>query len=1138
MRRTTAMLVLALVLLAASSAQATLTLSKRNKFDLSWWFQNTSTKYTIMADYGYYLDYNGDGLPDYLILLEDSPNRDFRLFTLDTGPTGLQKTFPANRTAGRDFPHQPSVFFPDTLYTPYAPSMDSPDLVLVGTNQTTNTYNATYTKLVFQRLLKRNPAFPTEATWSIDVVSSFTPQVYWPDVSYNGDDYPDFFIYNSTPFPTRQFVITCYDGRNGAPIWSRPLMLDPEDPGTGIVTAVGVGKAGPANLGFPYLQLQVLPHAPKMGINGDFDGDGKPDIFVSYSFGRGNISTTYSITADITMLNARGNFLPPYASAWTRFHEYPFMIIGLAPLIMSDYNRDGYVDLLLLIESSWTQPPPAVFEGYSLRTRQSLFMSSPGDFGGQPGDTNGYMVFDQYAYSSFRRADVNGDGWPDLDVYRTYGQPGPTPLRVGLFNAYAGGGPQRGRRISLQQFDTFNAAEAMVNDFNGDDLLDYVLLKTPTEPSSPTAGRITYRIANAAVSAKGLILGKQFDYAPTFSFPWERLKDRFQADAFLFSRLGDVDGDGMRDTLGCLDCGFDTGSKGAWDLGLGYVIVYDNTPGLATPPLTAELEIKVQGENWIPSPVLQYAHGLATGHFVDNNRDGFINDLVVQAGGHAVYALAFQYRVWGGGPPRLAEATYSDLDGNGVDAGDQVVLTLDRSVEVTTRALRASHFNLPVQGDSLGGAGFRVDVNHYDTQQIVLTLGQGAHLTPVGIFSTSRRTPNSPSGVDFATSLPTGAIRSLDGLSPVIGPGVDVRFNLLPRAGNIGVRGGTVGVGSSPDAAYTGHQIALPGGALPSTRTITLLAALRDLGVPGAFWIRQTGTGGFLRPATISAEYHYGDIDRELGYLESEMKVQQLVERPAGVFHYVPVPGVHHLSGALSKGVSREPVKSGSATEKVSVQTNSLNPCNSLGTPGVFAGLPIETVDERTVYMKPGSGSGVVKATAALLTPDSNGAYPGHRIEFPGYVLTTESDPQRLVVKIRTATLAERWSQTGGQAFPSQSGAIFVVSVTDALNQPLAFTTPVNMTVQFKDRPDPTMTDVVHFDGTIAVPQNLRLVRNISPDAVNFAFVNAPSQSVSLGQGTVVVPGLGGLTGVSGQGIYGVVAPPGATPTDHWPLYR
>ena len=512
-------------------------------------------------------------------------------------------------------------------------------------------------------------------------------------------------------------------------------------------------------------------------------------------------------------------------------------------------------------------------------------------------------------------------------------------------------------------------------------------------------------------------------------------------------------------------------------------------------------------------------------------------------------------------PPRLQAATLADLDANGVDPGDQLVLTLDRSVVVTTSVLQASHFFLAVQGDSLGGAGFQVGVNPYNSRQIVLTLGAGVHLTAAGGFSMANRTPNSPSGIDFATSIPFGAIRSLDGISAIDGgapgaddSGIDMELSMVGRSGTVGPSGGTVAVVPSADATYTRHELDVPAGALGAPMQFTLRPPERNLGVINAVQIESSNPAAtFSAPARIWVEYREGDIDRERGQLEWEMKVHQLVERPLGVFRYVQVPGPQIVSPApWPTGTQHSPLiahrssvntahsELASTGGRVSVGITNLNPCGSLGGTTVFAGLPIETVDERTINIKSGGSPSPVKAQGgAVLDVGTSGAYTLHRIEFPNFVTTNGADPQRLVVRIRTAEMAERESLWGGCSFPSQSGAVFTVTVNDASSHTVQFTSPVNLTVQFKSRPDSTQTDVVHFEGQVADPQEMRLVCDrFAGQAVDFAFTTAPLQTANVSQGTLAVNNFVGLTGSDGRGTFGTVASEFSTRAARWRLYR
>jgi hypothetical protein len=101
------------------------------------------------------------------------------------------------------------------------------------------------------------------------------------------------------------------------------------------------------------------------------------------------------------------------------------------------------------------------------------------------------------------------------------------------------------------------------------------------------------------------------------------------------------------------------------------------------------------------------------------------------------------------------------------------------------------------------------------------------------------------------------------------------------------------------------------------------------------------------------------------------------------------------------------------------------------------------------------------------------------------------------------------------------------------------FTSPVDLTVQFKSRPEPTQTDVVHFDGRVADPREMRLVCDrFAGEAVDFSFTTAPLQTVNVSQGTVTVNNFVGLTGTDGRGTFGVVAYQFPTRAARWRLYR
>jgi len=520
--------------------------------------------------------------------------------------------------------------------------------------------------------------------------------------------------------------------------------------------------------------------------------------------------------------------------------------------------------------------------------------------------------------------------------------------------------------------------------------------------------------------------------------------------------------------------------------------------------------------------------------------------------GDETYQIAWGFQAFGGvpgEPPRIITATVSDVNDNGIiEPGDQLVLTLDRSVIVTTHVLQASHFFLPVQSDSLGRTNFSVHTNPHNLRQIALILGgPTVRLTAAGDFSMTRRTPGSPSGIDFATSLPLGAIVSLEGIAAVDGGeigvddfGVDIQMSLVKRSVVIGRSGGTLSVGVSPDAAYTHHEIQFLPDTVATPTTFLMRPPFENLGVIGAVQIGSSIAGlTFKPPAFLWIEYREGDIDWDSGQVESTMRIHQLVESPRGVFRYEPVPGNQTLSDAPPLVPFRETGKFDTTPRQVMTPLTSLNPCNSLGPGGIFAGLPIETVDERTVNMKPEGGGLVRRAGSVIITPGPRSSYKLHQIEIPNYMLTSESDPQRLVVKMRKTELAERYSPAGGRSFPSLSGAVFTMTVTNASSQPVAFTDPVHITVQFKIPPDPgAPTDLVYFDGRPAMATGMGIVRDLADgEPVNFGPVSALPQIVDTALGTVTVQNLVGLTGADGRGTFGAAGSEGQTPAANWQLY-
>lgn len=635
MRQTVQALLLATALLMGPRAQATLDVTPRHGVTINWYYHNTSTQYDEILDIapGYHRDYDGDGLADYLIVQRDTTTNDWRLFALNTAPDGA-KTYTSDRTAGRDFPAQPGTFVPYQLFLPHANFEDSTDLVLVGTDRAAGSED--FTRFTFWRLNKTDTQLPTEATWTIDNVTSAS-DIYWPALSFDADGYPDFIVYTRHPNAAGQFVVACHDGRNGTLIWSKTLDRDPEDPGTGVVM-------GSVPLGFPLLEVFLLSEDAQQG-SGDFDGDGRPDVLLYYSFAVFDLVAGMKAVANVNLLDAVGNLVPPYSSAWTRAYEAAGAFWAPGPLTQSDYDQDGFVDLMMTNTTALTNDL-AVFTAFSLKERQLLFVSNPSDFdfGALPTDLEGYLAFDQRTQSQFVSADVDGDTWPDLNVFRPTAAPS-IPIRIGLFNAYAGAAAGAGRPFWIRQFDAYDSAHWGANDFDGDDLRDFVLANKPEAPNDPVPNKVTWHIANTTISASDATVVRDFDYSADHAFSWNPATDAFESYSTAFTGAGDVDGDGQPDTFGSMSCSVDNGDDGTFDLAYGFMYIYDNPPGTGAPDRSAELEIKVQGENWMPLPILLDAFTLGSFAWVDNNDDGFPNDMNLYTQ-RAIVSFSYTYQVW------------------------------------------------------------------------------------------------------------------------------------------------------------------------------------------------------------------------------------------------------------------------------------------------------------------------------------------------------------------------------------------------------------------------------------------------------------------------------------------------------------
>jgi len=422
---------------------------------------------------------------------------------------------------------------------------------------------------------------------------------------------------------------------------------------------------------------------------------------------------------------------------------------------------------------------------------------------------------------------------------------------------------------------------------------------------------------------------------------------------------------------------------------------------------------------------------------------------------------------------------------------------------------------------------------------------------------------------------------------------VDILFTCVTKTTAIpAASGGTATVANSPDAAYTRHALEIPAGALSQNASITMRPPEANLGVLNAVQIDVVAAGGggaggaiktkaagesragvspampqtvfpetFLprntrntrkgsssvsfvssvvkpkkqiqsssdpalsQPVTLTLQYKDSDYDESAGQVEASMRIHQLVLNPSSAYEWMPLPPARQNQ---------------SFDNTVSVQLDTLNPCGDVGEIRVFAVLPGWTIEPIKAHVRPDSGGGGGSAVilpwpapgggSASLIPGANGDYRLHRIEIPNYALTTETDPDRITIEITPPTLLHRLSPSG-TSFPASSSALFVVTARNAAGDPVAFTSPVNVRVQFMDGTRNAYNDLVGFQGLGGPAARMRVARDqCAGPGVDFALVSGVNQTVDLTSRTVEAFGVVNLTDSTGEGIWGAVIDPSLAP--------
>ncbi|MBN1475844.1 hypothetical protein JXA47_03730 [Candidatus Sumerlaeota bacterium] len=447
-----------------------------------------------------------------------------------------------------------------------------------------------------------------------------------------------------------------------------------------------------------------------------------------------------------------------------------------------------------------------------------------------------------------------------------------------------------------------------------------------------------------------------------------------------------------------------------------------------------------------------------------------------------------------GPPPTIAQVIH--VDGAmplGVSASDELVLVFDQPVTLAG-TLESDDISLSEPGDSLGA--FSASSNPMNPTHITLTLGAGASLTVPGSGTGS-------TAVDVSATIEPGDIIDSSTGTPVSASSPrDVQFAMIPSGTvAIGPAGGTVSVVVSSDAVYIEHSLAIAPGALGSTEYFSLSVPTLSTGLVNAVELSPGNLDFLNTDSTLTLGYTVHDLHNGEGGDEMAMRIHQIEDLGGGLLQATPLPGLQIV----------DPV-----ADTVTAPMPSTDPLGLDTSPSIFATLPLDTVDDRSIIIEEsggGAGGGAAARLSgepgeAILTVGLNGLYTEHQIVFPGYV----EAPEGIIVTLRESNIFERYG------FPPSSGCIFTLEASTDIP------TPVEITIEFLDFPG--SGDIVELDGELGARSQMRLVQRLSlSEALDFH----DEFPASVTANSTVITGL--VTPFTNEGfaVYGLASNPNAS---------
>jgi hypothetical protein len=519
-----------------------------------------------------------------------------------------------------------------------------------------------------------------------------------------------------------------------------------------------------------------------------------------------------------------------------------------------------------------------------------------------------------------------------------------------------------------------------------------------------------------------------------------------------------------------------------------------------------------------------------TNQFLTGDVTGITSQLAIDQEGIMVASLdqqngvAVVHHIARGAPPRIVRAVLVEREGtvNGDgDPGEQILLGFDRPVLPTEFFPIPDTYFFITGGGTIGDSGALIPDVHSNFNQAVLVLGTSTS----GITA-----PGGAVGIDIAAAAPPRLLQAIgDGVAAVdlglVGAndsGVDIvlPMGLVAQAFTPGIQL-LLQLPEGEDYAFTRHLLDIPGNAMALGANFSMgppAAANLPAGFANAVRISTDATeltNLFNPPATLTLEYDPAAFNNGQGQFEHlGARIVQILDLGSGPEGII-IPGPFTVDTDANTVSALIP-----NLDPTGLGTTSVGRNQDGASVGTFATLPVNPVEERSIFLTPGGTGDPEPAQATVaLSSGAGSAYTLHSIEFPGYVETTQSDPTHIEVSIRMPTLFERVSTTGGQSFPTQSAALFVIETTDASDNAVAFTSAVNLTVEFVERTKDNETDTVDFDSVRGHVSQMRIVHDSTDGVgVNFALVGGTRAG-----STVTLSGHTPLTGTSGSGSLGAV---------------